>query len=309
VSSVVRAVGLTRRFGSFVAVDHVSFEVASGSIWGFLGPNGAGKSTTIRMLCGILEPNEGTAEVLGYDVRREPDRIKAQIGYMSQRSSLWGDLTVRENLEFYAGLYGIAPARARQRMEPWLERTRLAAVADQSVATLSGGFRQRLALVCSVLHGPQVLFLDEPTAGVDLLSRREFWQLMIELAAAGTTLMVTTHYLDEVSACDHLAFIDRGRIVASGSPEAIRRVAIRGLVLEVTHVEPMAALRVVESQAGVLDAALLGNAVHARVETPQGAEALTRALRVAGYEGSVVREVLPSLEDVFVALAGEPDLL
>jgi ABC-2 type transport system ATP-binding protein len=174
----VRAEGLTRKFGEFVAVDHVSFHIRPGEIWGFLGPNGAGKSTTIRMLCGILDPTEGTAEVLGFDIRRQPEEIKARIGYMSQRFSLYLDLTVRENLEFYAGVYGLTSSAFRQQVDKWLDRSGLTARQNDPARELSGGFRQRLAMGCAVLHRPQMVFLDEPTAGVDPVSRREFWDLM-----------------------------------------------------------------------------------------------------------------------------------
>lgn len=302
----IRACGLTRRFGSFLAVDHVSFEVERGAIWGFLGPNGAGKSTTLRMLCGILEPSEGSAEVLGLDVGRSSDLVKARIGYMSQRFGLWGDLTVRENLELYAGVYELPHTLTVTRMSYWLERLHLQELAHRRASTLSGGFRQRLALACSVLHAPQVLFLDEPTAGVDVLSRRAFWQTMAELAAGGTTLMVTTHYLDEVATCDHLAFINRGRIVASGSPEAIRHTPLRGVVVEVAQVEALGALRVVEAHPGVVDAALCGTVVHARLRSAEDVAGLEPALQAAGLPGARVEPVLPSLEDVFVALAEDP---
>ena len=238
----VQARKLTERFKDFTAVDHVSFEIRPGEIWGFLGPNGAGKSTTIRMLCGILDPSEGSATVLGYDVGAEPEAIKARIGYMSQRFSLWGDLTVRENLEFYAGVYGLDASGARQQVDKWLDRSGLTDRQHEVPAALSVGFRQRLALGCAVLHRPQMVFLDEPTAGVDPVSRRQFWDLIDRFAEEGTTIMVTTHYMDEAEHCDRLAFIYGGRIITEGTPAQIKREQMPGVVLEIRTDRPVEAL-------------------------------------------------------------------
>jgi ABC-2 type transport system ATP-binding protein len=293
----VRARDLTRRFGDFVAVDRISFEIESGEIWGFLGPNGAGKSTTIRMLTGILDPTGGTAEVLGHDVAREPDRVKSMIGYMSQRFSLWADLTVRENLEFYAGIYGLPDRVAKRRIANWLDRVGLANLGEAMSGTLSGGFRQRLALICSVLHAPSVLFLDEPTAGVDPVSRRGFWDLMDQFAQDGTTIMVTTHYLDEVERCDRLAFIDGGRIVARGRPSEIRALPIPGRLVEVRCRNPAETVSVLEGLPFVREAALFGSTIHLRVEGDEAMEGLRAAL-----PDGAIAPILPSLEDVFVSL-------
>ncbi len=298
----VRATQLTKRFGSFVAVDHVSFEIRPGEIWGFLGPNGAGKSTTIRMLCGILDPTEGSAEVLGYDVQRDPEAVKARIGYMSQRFSLWADLTVRENLEFYAGVYQLDRVTTRRRIDEWLARTGLRDREGAVTAVLSGGFRQRLALACATLHRPQMVFLDEPTAGVDPVSRRQFWDLIGRFSDEGTTIMVTTHYMDEAEHCDRLAFIYHGRIIARGSPADIKHEQMLGQVLEIHTDRVIEALVAVEASPLVREAALYGTSIHALVERAD-AGALAAYLRGLGFEVQGVEPILPSLEDVFVMLA------
>ncbi len=298
----VRAEALTRRFGDFVAVDHVSFEIRPGEIWGFLGPNGAGKSTTIRMLCGILDPTEGNAEVLGFDVRRQPEEIKARIGYMSQRFSLYPDLTVRENLAFYGGVYGLAGLAFRTQVDKWLERSGLTERRNDPARELSGGFRQRLALGCAVLHRPQMVFLDEPTAGVDPVSRREFWDMIDRFSEEGTTIMVTTHYMDEAEHCGRLAFIYEGRIITQGTPEAIKREQMPGHVLEIRTDRFIQALAAVEAHPQVRDAALHGAAIHATVDRDDMAAVLAAYLRQQGFALESVEPILPSLEDVFVAL-------
>lgn len=298
----VRAEGLTRRFGDVVAVDHVTFEIRRGEIWGFLGPNGAGKSTTVRMLCGILDPTEGSAEVLGFDVRRQREAIKQRVGYMSQRFSLWADLTVRENLQFYAGAYGLRGGEARRQVERWLERAGLQDRADDLVATLPGGFRQRLALGCAVLHRPALLFLDEPTSGVDPLSRRQFWELIHRFAEEGTTVLVTTHAMDEAEHCDRLAFLYGGRIIAQGSPEEIKATRVDGVVLEVQTDRPVDALREVEAHPRVREAGLYGAALHVLADEPEAAPSIVQFLQARGIRVRDARPVLPSLEDVFVSL-------
>ncbi|MGH2402884.1 MAG: ATP-binding cassette domain-containing protein [bacterium] len=298
----VRAEGLTRKFGNFVAVDHVSFDIRPGEVWGFLGPNGSGKSTTIRMLCGILDPTEGTAEVLGFDVRRHPEEIKARIGYMSQRFSLYPDLTVRDNLEFYAGVYGLSGPVFRMQVDTWLARSGLADRQRAPARVLSGGFRQRLALGCAVLHHPQMVFLDEPTAGVDPVSRREFWDLIDRFSAEGTTTMVTTHYMDEAEHCDRLAFIYEGRIVAQGTPQAIKREQMPGQVLEIRTDRVIEALAAVEDHPQVRDAALHGAAIHVTVESVEVAGTVAEDLAAKGFAVESVDPIMPSLEDVFVAL-------
>jgi ABC-2 type transport system ATP-binding protein len=231
--SAIRAEGLTKRFGTFVAVDHVDLTIERGDIFGFLGPNGAGKSTTIRMLCGLMAPSAGRAEVLGFDVAHEPERIRSRIGYMSQRSSLYNDLTVAELLHFYARVYGLGSAERRTKVAGWIERADLVGRERQLVGTLSGGWRQRLALGCAILHRPDLLLLDEPTSGTDPVQRREFWELIYRFGDEGTTVLVTTHYMDEAEHCDTLAFIYGGKIIAQGSPAAIKRDAQRATLEDV----------------------------------------------------------------------------
>ncbi|HEU5300368.1 MAG TPA: ABC transporter ATP-binding protein [bacterium] len=222
VDYAVKAEALTKRFGSFVAVDHVDLAIARGDIFGFLGPNGAGKSTTIRMLCGLLVPTSGRAEVLGLDAAREGEGLRGRLGYMSQRSSLYNDLTCEELLSFYARIYGLDAAERRRKVAGWIERAGLAGRERHLVGTLSGGWRQRLALGCAVLHRPELLLLDEPTSGTDPVQRREFWELIYRFADEGTTVLVTTHYMDEAEHCSTLAFIHSGRIIAEGTPEGIK---------------------------------------------------------------------------------------
>jgi drug efflux transport system ATP-binding protein len=298
----VRAEGLTRRFGDFVAVDHVNFEIPRGAIWGFLGPNGSGKSTTIRMLCGLLIPSEGRAEVLGYDVVRDPEKIKERIGYMSQRFSLYDDLTVEENLAFYAGIYGLSAQDARRRAEEWIAQSGLGGRERTLVAALSGGWKQRVAFGCAVLHGPEMVFLDEPTSGVDPVSRREFWDLIDEFASHGITVMVTTHYMDEAEHCDTLAFIYQGRIIAMGTPEEIRTRQMSGTLLEV-RASPLAeALDALVAQPAVREGALFGRTIHVTVDSPEEASRLREALERQGITVDGIAPVRASLEDAFVAI-------
>ena len=299
----VRADGLTRVFGTFVAVDHVSFQIPRGAVWGFLGPNGAGKSTTIRMLCGILSPTEGRAEVLGHDVTHDPERIKTQIGYMSQRFSLYNDLTVGENLAFYAGVYGLSRDEGRAQAAEWIGRADLRGRERVLAGALSGGWKQRLAFGCAVLHRPQMVFLDEPTSGVDPVSRREFWDLIAQFAEGGVTVMVTTHYMDEAEHCDTLAFIYAGRIIAMGTPEEIKRREMSGELLEVTTPQYAQALELLAARPEVREAALFGRAIHVTVaDSRTGLPALRDALAAKGVQVERIAPVAPSLEDAFVSL-------
>jgi ABC-2 type transport system ATP-binding protein len=303
----VRARGLTRAFGAFVAVDHVSFEIPRGAVWGFLGPNGAGKSTTIRMLIGILEPTEGQAEVLGLDVTRDPEQIKAQIGYMSQRFSLYNDLTVEENLAFYAGIYGLSRDEGRDRAGRWIAQADLRGRERVLAGALSGGWKQRLAFGCAVLHRPQMIFLDEPTSGVDPVSRREFWDLIGQFAERGVTVMVTTHYMDEAEHCDTLAFIYSGRIIAMGTPEEIKRTKMSGELLEIITPQYAEALEVLAARPEVREAALFGRAIHVTVGDSRAAlPALRAALAARGVAVDSIDPVPPSLEDAFVSLVARP---
>jgi len=299
--------GLTKRFGEFVAVDRIDLTIARGEVFGFLGPNGAGKTTTIRMLCGLLPPTAGTARVLGVDVRRDPEAVKARIGYMGQRASMYDDLTVGELLHFYGRIYGLPPRERSRKVRGWLEQAGLAGRERQLVGTLSGGWRQRVALGCAVLHRPELLLLDEPTSGTDPLQRREFWELIYRFADEGTTVLVTTHYMDEAEHCTTLAFIHGGRIVAQGSPAQIKRTAIRGGLLEVLAdpwAEALAALRAVPA---VRDAALHGAAIRALVDDPLAAvPQVAAALRAHGVRVWRIAPRGPSLEEVFISLVESP---
>jgi ABC-2 type transport system ATP-binding protein len=301
-ATTVRAEALTRRFGKFVAVDRISFEIHAGEIWGFLGPNGSGKSTTIRMLCGVLEPSSGRAYVLGYDVARDPESVKLRIGYMSQGASLWNDLTVAEHLRFYAGLFGLYGAAQRAALGEWIARIGLTERRDQLAGSLPGGFRKRLALACTLLHRPQMLFLDEPTSGVDPVSRREFWDLIVGLADEGTTVMVTTHYLDEAEHCNQLAFIYGGRIIARGSPEELKRADDAGVTVEILSKENVALLDPVAALPFVRSASLYGSSLHVTVERALNLGELQRFLDARGVQVPGLPPITPSLEDVFAGL-------
>jgi ABC-2 type transport system ATP-binding protein len=299
---------LVKRFGAFVAVDRISFQVARGEVFGFLGPNGAGKSTTIRMLCGLLAPTSGSASVAGFDIGTQGERLKENIGYMSQRFSLYEDLTVEENLDFYAGIYGLLGGRRDQRKTWALEMAGLAGRRGALTRELAVGWKQRLALGCAIMHEPPVLFLDEPTSGVDPLSRRRFWDLIYSLAARGVTVFVTTHYMDEAEYCDRLALIHRGRIVALGAPAELKTRFMRAQVIEIACRRPQDALAVAEAVPGVREAALFGAGLHAVADDAAGAiPALRAALDRAGHAPERLERVAPSLEDVFVSLIEEQE--
>jgi ABC-2 type transport system ATP-binding protein len=294
---------LEKRFGDYTAVNRVSLTVRSGEIFGFLGPNGAGKSTTIRMLCGILAPSGGSGTVAGYDIIREAEEIKKNIGYMSQRFSLYEDLTVEENIDFYSGIYKIPAERKRARKEWVIEMAGLADHRRSKTAILSGGWKQRLALGCAILHEPPILFLDEPTSGVDPISRRNFWDLIYQLSGQGVTVFVTTHYMDEAEYCDRLGFIYRGELVALGTPEELKRGCMHEEIIEVTCDRPQEAMELIESVDGIRHAALFGRGLHVVVEHGGGAvSAISAALSGRGYRDIRVEPISPSLEDVFVSL-------
>ncbi len=300
----IRADKLTRRFGKFVAVDHISFEVPRGEIFGFLGPNGSGKTTTIRMLLGLLRPTSGRAAVLGCDIVHHADQIRRRVGYMSQRFSLYPDLTVVENLNFYGRAYRVWGRQLAERRAAALELVGLRGHERELASNLAGGYKQRLALAAAILHQPQLLFLDEPTAGVDPVSRREFWRLLYRLAADGTTVFVTTHYMDEAEQCRRLAFIHAGRIVAEGTPGEIKERQMHGRVIEI-DCEPtgkgLAALRQME---GLEEVALYGSAIHVVVaDLAERQPAIEEALRKAGVTINRLSVIPPSLEDVFIARA------
>lgn len=294
---------LVKRFGQFVAVNHVSFAVDRGEIFGFLGPNGAGKSTTIRMLCGILAPTEGHGTVAGFDIRTEQEQIKANIGYMSQKFSLYEDLTVEENIDFYSGIYRIPSEEKRQRKQWVIEMSGLQEHRRSLTAVLSGGWKQRLLLGCAILHRPPIIFLDEPTSGVDPISRRKFWELIYELAGGGVTVFVTTHYMDEAEYCDRLGLVYRGELIALGTPERLKTELMQEDVLEVVCDRPETALGGIEKLPAVKEAALFGRALH--VVASDGEEAMRqvrRRLSDDGFRVERIERIAPSLEDVFVSL-------
>jgi ABC-2 type transport system ATP-binding protein len=300
---VIEARGLTKRFDGFVAVDHVDLEITAGEIFGFLGPNGSGKTTTIRMLCGLMLPSEGSARVLGHDVVRDPEAVKMRIGYMNQRSGLYNDLTAEELLHFYGRVYGMANHERRLAVQTWLDRAGLSDRRRDLISTLSGGWRQRLALGCAVLHRPDLLLLDEPTSGTDPAQRREFWELIYQFADEGTTVLVTTHYMDEAEHCATLAFIHAGKIIARGTPAGIKLSAMRGGVLEIVAEPWMQAMALLRDFPTVREAALYGVAIHVVVDEPSDAAPKVAAfLRGRGIEVHRVEPRLPSLEDVFVSL-------
>jgi ABC-2 type transport system ATP-binding protein len=292
---------LTRRFGDFVAVDHVSLRVEAGEVFGFLGSNGAGKSTAIRMLCGLLTPTSGTGIVLGYDVARQPEEVKRRIGYMSQRFSLYDDLTVGENLEFFAGIYGLDGARLEARMRAALAAAELEREADRLTGTLSAGVKQRLALSCALLHEPRVVFLDEPTGGVDPLSRRRFWARIDALAAQGVTVLVTTHYLDEAEYCGRLSLMHAGRMIAVGTPAELRGLLGTHTMLELRAPDVLAALTALEGEPRALEVSAFGTALHVLVaDAAADGPALVARLAAAGIAPCETRPTVPSLEDVFL---------
>jgi ABC-2 type transport system ATP-binding protein len=291
---------LTKVYGDLVAVDHLSLSVKRGEVFAFLGPNGSGKTTTIRMLCGIISPSSGWGRVLGFDVVTQSEAIKARIGYMSQRFALYEDLTVRENLEFYAGLYQVAGQRKSVRVRELIDMAGLVGRERQLAGHLSGGWKQRLALGCAIVHEPPLLFLDEPTAGVDPVSRRSFWTLIYGLARGGVTIFLTTHYIDEAEHADRVALMLSGRLVALAPPRELREAGLRGTLLEVECEPAVVALERLPEVPGVRDVTLYGTLLHVLVEG-LSVEALAAALRVRGVQVQSIRPIKPSLEDVFVS--------
>ncbi len=312
VSMVIQAEGLTRYFGDFLAVDHISFTVNAGEVLGYLGPNGSGKTTTIRMLLGLLRPSEGTACVLGYDIVRQSEQIRTQVGYMSQKFSLYHDLTVRENLAFYAGVYGI---QDRSRLDEVLELVGLKELERQLVSGLSTGWRQRLALATAIVHKPRLLFLDEPTSGVDPRARRAFWDLIYKMVDQGVTALVTTHYMDEAEYCGRVGIMREGRLLAMDTPSILKKSALPGLAWDVMVLKTPAAdskggatpllraLNALQDCPCVLRAGLVSD--HLRAITPPGVSAkeFRSSLKEIGLAGVSLKMVEPTLEDVFLALA------
>lgn len=306
---MIECEGLTKRFGNFTAVDHVSFSVDKGSIFGFLGPNGSGKSTVIRMLCGILEPSEGTARIGGHDVLHESDAIKEMIGYMSQKFSLYDELTVNENLVFSGKLYGLRNHALKARRDELISLTHLEPYLNRRAALLSGGWRQRLAMACALMHQPTVLFLDEPTAGIDPVARRELWDLLFEFAGQGMTLFVTTHYMDEAERCSHVGYINMARLIVCGEPDDLKRLpevnppGTRRLDITCEHVTT--GLQALRELPGVKNATVFGQSMHLLIDQALSENEIATKLASVGIENAEMHEIGPSLEDVFVSLTNE----
>lgn len=302
---------LTKRFGHFTAVDQVSFSVAKGSIFGFLGPNGSGKSTVIRMLCGLLEPTSGRASIAGFDAARQTDDIKQIIGYMSQKFSLYDELTVRENLTFYSRLYGLSGATLTKRRDELIALTHLEPYLDRRAALLSGGWRQRLAMACALVHHPQVLFLDEPTAGIDPVARRELWDLLFEFSSRGITLFVTTHYMDEAERCSHVGYIYLSKLVVCGEPDDLKQLPVvnppgtRRIDVTCDHVT--VGLQAVRQLPGVRSATVFGQSMHLLVDEGMSERTILSRLAEVRIPHADIRPIAPSLEDVFVALTNTQD--
>lgn len=297
---------LTKKFGKFTSVDSISFEVKSGEVFGFLGANGAGKSTTIKMLCGILEPTSGDALVGGYSVKKEPDMIKRNIGYMSQKFSLYNDLTVNENINFFSGMYGLEGRRLEERKKWVLKIANLEGRENTLAVNLSGGFKQRLALGCAVIHEPKIVFLDEPTGGVDPISRRNFWDLINDLSQSGTTVFVTTHYLDEAEYCNRIMMINAGKIIAGGSPKELKTEYLGKAIFEIECENIEDAVTILDNTDWIEGSAFFGKYVHVTISSKLNTEEiianLNNVLKEKGIEAGRIEKIAPSLEDVFVNL-------
>jgi ABC-2 type transport system ATP-binding protein len=298
---------LVKRFGSFMAVDHVTFQVSRGEIFGFLGPNGAGKSTTIRILCGLLAPTSGKASVHGYDVATQPELIRGNIGYMSQKFSLYDDLTVQENIDFFTGIYGVPRERRGERAAYVLRMAGLDSRRTEMTRLLSGGWKQRLALGCAILHEPPILFLDEPTSGVDPIARRDFWDLIRQLSAAGHTVFVSTHYMDEAEYCHRLALMYRGRIIALGTPRELKDRLHGQTLLRLETSSPLDTMKALEGMPGVSDVAVFGSGLHLTVRDESAIAQVRQTLQSQRIQVRQLEPIPPSMEDVFVAMIEAED--
>jgi ABC-2 type transport system ATP-binding protein len=306
--SAVEIDNLVKRFGDFVAVDHVSLKVSKGEIFGFLGPNGAGKSTTIRILCGLLTPTNGRASVGGHDVATEAETIRRNIGYMSQKFSLYDDLTVEENIRFFSGIYGVPKEQRAERRDYVLKMAGIEAHRTTMTRLLSGGWKQRLALGCAILHDPPILFLDEPTSGVDPIARRGFWDLIYELSAAGRTIFVSTHYMEEAEYCHRLALMYRGRVIALGSPQELKNGMRSNHIVELVSSNLFDSMRAIEGLPGALDVAVFGGGLHITVDDETaGIARLRSALQEKNITIERMEPIEPSMEDVFVAMIEAAD--
>jgi ABC-2 type transport system ATP-binding protein len=293
---------LTKKFGAFVAVDQVSLQVPKGEIFGFLGPNGAGKSTTIRILCGLLAPTSGRAQVEGLDVHTQAEEIRRHIGYMSQKFSLYDDLTVEENIDFFSGIYGVERARRPERKRYLLEMAAIEERRGALTRTLSGGWKQRLALGCAILHDPPVLFLDEPTSGVDPIARQSFWALIRDLSATGHTIFVSTHYMDEAEFCNRLALMYRGKVIALGTPAELKQNLTTHNLFHLQTADLLATMRALEGIGGVHDVAMFGSGLHVTVDDRERGAAAIRQALAGKIELARLDSISPSMEDVFVAM-------
>jgi ABC-2 type transport system ATP-binding protein len=298
---------LTKKFGKFTSVDSISFDVKSGEVFGFLGANGAGKSTTIKMLCGILEPTSGDASVGGYSVKKQPDMIKRNIGYMSQKFSLYNDLTVNENINFFSGLYGLRGEKLEERKKWVIKIANLEGKENTLAKQLSGGFKQRLALGCAVIHEPKIVFLDEPTGGVDPISRRNFWDLINDLSRGGTTVFVTTHYLDEAEYCNRIMMINAGKIIAGGSPKELKSNYLNKAIIEIECSNTDEAITIIDKISWIDSSAYFGKYIHATIHNngetdTEIIEKIKKILEDKNIEVKRISRIMPSLEDVFVNL-------
>ena len=304
--NAIRTTDLTRRFGTFTAVDRVSLSVERGEIFGFLGPNGSGKTTVIKMLCGLLPMSAGDAWIEGVDVRQHPEQVRARIGYMSQKFALYDDLTVLENLRFYGKIYGLHGKALHARVDHMIEDSHIGPYVQRLAGRLSGGWKQRLALACAMLHNPSILYLDEPTAGIDPVARRQLWDLLFHLSGSGITFFVTTHYMDEAERCSHLAYIYHGQIIADGTPASLRTLPELTPVdthrYEVTLDEATQALALLRTWPDVRSATIFGRSIRTLVEMALSAEEISQRLGAVGMVVEEIRPLLPSLEDVFVEL-------
>jgi len=305
--TVIEVEQLTKRFGDFVAVDGVSFRVQAGEVVGYLGPNGSGKTTTIRMLLGLLQPSGGEARVIGFDIRTQAESVRPLAGYMSQKFALYEDLTLRENLDFYAGVYGIRNRERRAHVQAVIEAVGLSGRERDWAGALSGGWRQRLALGCALVHRPQLLFLDEPTSGVDPSARRAFWDLVYDLASGGTTVFVTTHYMDEAEHCGRVGIMFRGQLLAMDTPGGLKAAALPGATWDVIAWPLLDALAALHEMPGVVQATLAGDRLRALTTGGHTADSIARALAERGVAEAKVEQADPTLEDVFIALAGHGD--
>ena len=303
-TNAVQTEDLTRRFGNFTAVDRVNFYIPKGEIFGLLGPNGAGKTTTIRMLCGIIQPTSGNASVLGFDIRKDSEDIKKNIGYMSQRFSLYDDLTALENLNFYAAIYGVPNSQRKKRIQDLIDQAGLRGYEYELTSNLSGAWRQRLALACAIAHKPPMLFLDEATAGVDPVSRREFWDLIYQMAGEGISILATTHYMDEAEYCNTIGMMYQSELVALASPDTLKN-DLPGLLVQITCLDPLAGEQIADQVPGVIDAALHGVLLHVAIRNRQVLKDLKKAFLQAQNPIDEIEEIQPSLEDVFITMVEE----